>query len=278
MNSLRPIYAISLVGLSPNTPPTGQPIFENVDPAKLYVDGAYQRDVGERGVRQIRRMIENWDWSKYQPPVCTYAQGDKGETILKVLDGQHTAIAAASHPRISTMPVMIVEASDLEAQAKAFIGQNTDRLQVTKLQLHQAALIAGDEDALTIQQVCNRAGVRLLLANNGKYEPGDTVAISAVSAVVKKYTAMNARKMLEVLARANLAPITTPQIRAVEHLMTEPEYCDSFEPEDLTAAIVALGPKAEAEAKVFSIAHKIPLWKALAVTWFKSTRKRRKAA
>lgn len=278
MSMLRPIYAISLNGLSPNTPATGQPIFENIDPATLYVDGAYQRDVSERGVRQIKQMIECWEWSKFQPPVCTYAENDDGQTILKVLDGQHTAIAAASHPRINTIPVMIVEAADLEAQAKAFIGQNTDRLQVTKLQLHQAALIAGDEDALDIQQVCERAGVRLLLANNGKYEAGDTVAISAVSAVVKKYTAMNSRKMLEVLAKANLAPISTPHIRAVEHLMTAPDYADTFDPEDLTAAIVGLGAKADADAKLLAISHKVPHWKALAVTWFKGTKKRRRAA
>lgn len=278
MSTLRPIYAISLMGLTPNAPATGQPIFENVDPKTIYVDGAYQRDVGERGIRQIRRMIESWDWSKYQPPVCTYAENDEGQTILKVLDGQHTAIAAASHPRIDTIPVMIVEASDLEAQAKAFIGQNTDRLQVTKLQLHQAALIAGDEDALTIQKVCDRAGVRLLLTNSGKYEPGDTVAISAVSALVKKYTAMNARKMLEILAKSDLAPISTPHIKAVEHLMTAPEYAENFDPEDLTAAIVGIGPKAEPEAKLLAISHKIPFWKALAITWYKNTRKRRKAA
>ncbi|GLU25533.1 DnaB-like helicase C-terminal domain-containing protein [Brucella sp. NBRC 12950] len=120
--------------------------------------------------------------------------------------------------------------------------------------------------------------VRLLLANNGKYEAGDTVAISAVSAVVKKYTAMNARKMLEVLAKANLAPISTPHIRAVEHLMTDPDYADTFEPEDLTAAIVGLGAKADADAKLLAISHKVPHWKALAVTWFKGTKKRRKAA
>lgn len=278
MSLLRPIYAISLMGLSPNTPVAGQPIFENINPASLYVDGAYQRDVGERGIRQIKRMIENWDWSKYQPPVCAYAEDDTGNTILKVLDGQHTAIAATSHPRIETIPVMIVEAADLEAQAKAFIGQNTDRLQVTKLQLHQAAMIAGDEDALTIQLVCDRAGVRMLLANNGKYEAGDTVAITAVSAVVKKYTAMNARKIFEVLAKSKLAPITTPHIRAVEHLMAASDYCDNFDSEELTSAILMLGVKADADAKLLAISHKIPMWKALAVTWYKATKKRRKAS
>lgn len=89
---------------------------------------------------------------------------------------------------------------------------------------------------------------------------------------------MNARKMLEVLAKANLAPISTPHIRDVEHLMTAPDYADTFEPQDLTAAIVALGAKADSDAKLLSISHKIPHWKALAVTWFKSTKKRRKAA
>ncbi|MGO7815405.1 hypothetical protein ACC674_38205, partial [Rhizobium ruizarguesonis] len=60
-------------------------------------------------------------------------------TILKVLDGQHTAIAAASNPHIDVIPVMIVDAEDTVSQAKAFIGQNTERLGVTTLQPDEAA-------------------------------------------------------------------------------------------------------------------------------------------
>jgi hypothetical protein len=277
--TLRPIYAFNVSDLMPiPSPATGEPIFEDVDPLTLFVDPIYQRDIGERGVKQIRRMVAAWDWSKFRAPVCAYAEDDDGKTVLKVIDGQHTAIAAASHPHIGTIPVQIVEAPDQQTQAAAFIGQNTDRLNVTKLQLHQAAIAAGDEDAMTIQKVCDRAGVRMLLTNNGSYEPGDTVAITAVASLLGHHSAMKARQILEVLAKAKLAPIATPHIKAAELLMTDADYCDQFEPDDLTREIEVSGKTAEHEAKLFAAAHCVPLWRALAITWFKKTRKKRKVA
>ena len=36
---------------------------------------------------------------RYKPPVCAYAERE-GKKVLKVLDGQHAAIAEASHPHI----------------------------------------------------------------------------------------------------------------------------------------------------------------------------------
>jgi hypothetical protein len=70
-----------------------QPIMEYVSPRGLYVDPAYQRSIGERGLKQIRRIIENFDWSKFKLPTCCYAENFAGGTVLFVLDGQHTAIA-----------------------------------------------------------------------------------------------------------------------------------------------------------------------------------------
>jgi hypothetical protein len=63
----------------------------------------------------------------------------------EVLDGKHAAIAAASNPHVHSIPVMIVETNDMAAQAKAVIGQNTDRLGVIILQLHRAALATANE-------------------------------------------------------------------------------------------------------------------------------------
>lgn len=79
-----------------------------------------------------------------------------------MIDGQHTAIAAASHPDIALIPVMVVEAVDQAERAGAFIGHNRDRLNITPMQMHYAAVAAGDEDALTVEQVCARAGVKIL--------------------------------------------------------------------------------------------------------------------
>ncbi|MEY9782251.1 hypothetical protein [Sinorhizobium fredii] len=277
-DNIRRISPISIAGIAPQQPPTGMPICETVNPSDLFVDPAYQRDISEKGMRQIRRIIESFDWAKFKPPICAYAEHE-GETVLKVLDGQHTAIAAASNPHVSSIPVMIVEAEDTVAQAKAFIGQNTERLGVTKLQLHQAALAAADEDAQTLELVCQRAGVTVL-KRPGSYSSTnarETIAITSIEALIHRRGPVLSRQILEVLANAERGPLTAPQIKAVELLMTDPEYADKFQAEDLTEAIVDLLFTAEEEAKLLAVTHKISFWKALAITWFRKCKKRRQA-
>ncbi len=275
-DNIRPIAPISLNGLEAQVPPTGMPIFELVRPTDLFVDPAYQRDVSEKGMRQIRRIIEGFDWTKFKPPICAYSTSE-GRSVLKVLDGQHTAIAAASNPHVEKIPVMIVEAEDTLAQARAFIGQNTDRLGVTNLQLHQAALAAADEDAQTLELVCTRANVKVLRTPGAYTGTGarQTVAVKSIEALVAKRGPVVARQILEVLANAELGPLTAPQIKAIELLMTDAEYSEKITPEDLTDAIVDLLSTAEEEAKLFAVTHKVQFWKALAITWFRKCKKRR---
>ncbi|KAA0689471.1 hypothetical protein DTW90_31795 [Neorhizobium sp. P12A] len=247
-----------------------------VKPTDLYVDPAYQRNIGEKGLRQIRRIIGGFDWTKYKPPICAYAESD-GHTILKVLDGQHTAIAAASKPHVPLIPVMIVEAEDTVAQAKAFIGQSTERVGVTTLQLHQAALAAADEDAQTLELVCSRANIKVLKTTNSYTGGGNrqTIAVNQIKGMIERHGAKLAREILEVLANAERGPLTAPQIKAVELLLTAPEYADLITPDDLTIAIVDLLFTAEDEAKIFAASHKTTFWRALAVTWFRKCKKRR---
>ncbi|AZO47115.1 MAG: hypothetical protein EOS54_04535 [Mesorhizobium sp.] len=276
MTDIRPISPIDISGLKPGVPLTELPKCELVDPQTLFVDGSYQRSIGEKGQRQIRRMIQRFCWTRFKPPICAYGR-HKNRTVLMVLDGQHTAIAAASNPNVERIPVMIVDAPETSSQAAAFVGQNTDRLAVTPLQLHQAAVIAQDEDAVTVEQVCQRAGVTVLKgpAGNGRYRARETIAVTTVSNLVARQTAMGARRILEVLANADLAPITGHHIRAAEYLMTNKDYCQKFEPQDLTTAISDMFLTAEDDAKVMSHAHRWPFWKALAVVWFRKTKKRR---
>lgn len=278
-DNIRPVAPISVAGLTPQMPPTGMPIFEFVRPTDLLIDPAYQRNVSEKGLRQIRRIVEGFDWSKFKPPICAYAQY-QGTTVLKVLDGQHTAIAAASNPYVDMIPVMIVEADDTIAQAKAFIGQNTDRLGVTNLQMHQAALAAADEDAQTLELVCHRANVKVLKTTNAYTGDGcrQTIAIKQIEHMISRRGVQRSREILEVLANAERGPLTAPQIKAVELLLSDPEYTDKITEEDLTDAIVELLTTAEEEAKLLAVTHKIPFWRALAITWFRKCKKRRPLA
>ena len=277
VETLRAIKPVGITGLDIGSPENIEPICMSVDPASLFVDPMYQRSIGERGLKQIRRIIESWDWNKFKPPACAYAI-HCGQTVLKVFDGQHTAIAAASHPGITEIPVMIHEAKETAAQAAAFVGQNTNRLTVTPLQLHHSALVAGDMDAQTVAQVCERAGVRILRFSTKSFEPGDTVAINAITQLVDKRGAMKARMILEVLTKAEMAPIVTPQIKAVELLLTDGEYCHDINAENLTAAIAADWFADHDAAKQLALTHKWPFWKALAITWFRKTKKTRKVA
>lgn len=269
---LRPIAAINTAGVTPTTPSTTGPIFEWVDPSSLLVNEAYQRNLSERSISLIRRIIGGWDWTKFKPPVCSL--GDHG---LEVIDGQHTAIAAASHPNVSEIPVMIVETATVQARASAFIGQNTDRLGVTKMQLHRAAVAAGDEDALTLEQVCERSGVRLVNSKPHVWKAGDSLAVGAIATLINKRNAAGARKVLELLVAAEAAPVTAPAIKAVEMILFDPEYGEA-DPEALPAAIKAVGPEGDREAAVFATAHRVPLWRGLGVVWFRKCRKRRAAA
>lgn len=81
-DNVRAIVPISISGIEPNIPPTGMPIFEWVKPTDLFVDPAYQRDVSDKGVKQIRRIIAGFDWTKFKPPICSYAELD-GHTLDK---------------------------------------------------------------------------------------------------------------------------------------------------------------------------------------------------
>lgn len=268
--TLRPIEPISLAGLTPTTPSTTGPIFEWVDPASLLVNETYQRDLSERSIKLIRRIITGWDWTKFKPPVCSL--GDHG---LEVIDGQHTAIGAASHPHVNQIPVMIVETANVEARASAFIGQNTDRLGITKMQLHRAAVAAGDEDALTIEQVCERSGVKLHMAKPHRWKAGDSLAVGAIGGLIDRRGAMGARRVMELLVKAEAAPVTQSGLKAVEMILFDPEYADQ---DHLPDAIKALADTAEQQAATFAAAHRVAQWKALGIVWFRKCRKVRRAA
>jgi hypothetical protein len=150
---------------------------------------------------------------------------------------------------------------------------------VTPLQLHRASVVAGIEDALDVENVCARAGVTVLRTTNSatRYQARDTIAVTTIRGLVNRHSAMGARKILEVLANADFAPITAMHIKAAELLMTHSDYCNKFDPPDLTAAMVDMYLSAEDEAKVYSHAHRIPVWQALAIVWFRKTKKKRMA-
>ena len=57
------------------------------------------------------------------------------------------------------------------------------------------------------------------------------------------------------------------------------EYQGQVEPADLTSALLAIGVgAADQEAKVFSVAHNVPIWRAFGVILFRKARRGRRRA
>lgn len=247
------------------------PVLDWLDPAKIEVDPLYQRPID---AGRVEAILKGFSWRSFGALVVV----PQADGTYHVTDGQHRLEAAKQHPNVSHVPAVIVTAEDIRSEASIFVDINRNRKNVSQLELFFAGLAAEDEDAMTIHQVCQRAGVRIPKYTSNGFKVGDCIAIGAIQAVINRRGAMRARQYLEVLAKADLAPITATHIKATEFLMNDPEFGGVIEGEDLTATILAMGGAAEAEAKRFAATHCCPVWKGLASTWFQRCRKRRKAA
>jgi hypothetical protein len=249
------------------------PVIDWIDKTLIDVDPTYQRELDEG---RVQRIVDWFDWRSFGALVLTRADDGRYHAV----DGQHRLEAAKRHPLVSVLPSVIVAADGGAAEAEVFVGINRDRRNVTPLQLYWAELAANDPEALTVSQVCQRAGVNIIRSAGGqtRSKPGDTIAISAIRGLIDRRGAMKARQMLEVLSKAELAPIGALAIRAVEILLTDAEFSDEIEPEALTEAITGRQATIEGEARAFAATHRAPMAKAMAAVWFKRTRKRRKAA
>ena len=194
--------------------------------------------------------------------------------MLHVIDGQHTAIAACTHGGIPILPVVIIEGDEAE-RADAFVRHNRDRVNVTPMQLHYSMLAAGDDTATDIDRACKRANVRIRRTPpaSGLYGPGETVAIAAIRTLVSARGPRAARRVLEICAEAQMAPITSNAIKAVEALLFSPSYQDEVDLDRLGAAL-RLYPKLSKEAEVWATERKVPRWRGLTSILFQNARKR----
>lgn len=244
------------------------PVLDWIDKSAIDADTLYQRPLDENRVASI---LAGFSWRSFGALVLV----PHGDGRYAVTDGQHRLEAAKRHPLVQHVPAVIVQAEDISAEAGVFVAVNRNRKNVSALELFFAQLAAGDADALDIQQVCQRAGIRVP-KYPVDYKPGDSIAVSAIGVLIKNVGVMRARQYLEILT--GFAPITGMHVKAVEHLLTDKEFADQVQIEDVAAAIKTMGDGAVAEAKRFAATHRVTSWKGLASVWFQKTRKRKAPA
>jgi hypothetical protein len=278
MKKLRGIEPMKWRDIVPGGKSEPRPETRMVDPASLYVDETYQRDLADKSVKLIRRILSNWSWSRFKLPIVTDSSGK-----LVVIDGQHTAIAAASHPEIKRIPVLVVATEGVAEQAQSFVSHNQDRIAVTQMQIFHADLVSGDEIALAVKECCDKTGAKVLRSPPpyNIYKPGETIAIGTLKSLVSRRGPMVTRKVLEVLVKARLAPIRSPEVKAVEQFLFTDEFGKVATGEDLTNLMLLKGPAMLDAARSVASSQVIPMWRALCLEWAKALKlepKRRAAA
>jgi len=242
----RPILPIPLNGLSPSAIRVARPRFIDVDPAKLIVETKYQRDLSAKSLNLIRRIVEKFDWTKFKPPVCV----EHGDGYF-VIDGQHTAIGAASHPDVETIPIMVVDAGSIEARASSFVAHNRDRIAMSPLQVFHGEVASGHVEATDILRIVTEAGGRITRNPVGRRDSkvGDVVSVSELHHLYSSHGADMVRQVISIAVEGRCKPISSMILRAILILMTQPQYAD-VRRDDLVTALMAR-PDIEAAAVRF---------------------------
>lgn len=216
LRSIRPLGKESIRGVEPSKVGKKLPRFEWVNPSTLFVEEAYQRDLSGNSTTLIRKIVSRFNWSRFKPPVCVRLP--ESGNVLVCIDGQHTAMAAATHPEVDKIPVMVVDASDVAARAAAFVGHNKDRLALTQMAIYHAELAAGDEVAKTIDRACRAAGAKILnkaVNLRNQLPAGQTIAVGTIRALARKQGEKALTRVLRLLTLAGRGPIKADEIAAV---------------------------------------------------------------
>ncbi len=261
MSKLRAIKPMIFPDLKPASFDGEKPSLKWVAPTDLLVDATYQRDLSERSIRLIRRMIEGFNWNRLKPPIVVQA----GPASLHIVDGQHTAIVAATLG-IPQIPVFIVKADTVDERARAFVGHNSDRVVVSPFDIYRALLASGHPEAMDVDNVCKRAGVRIRnISPSSAIAEGDCPAVGTIRQLVKRRGVIHARKVLQCLVKAKRAPISAAEILAAERIVCMDRK--DVDLEALTAVIRIEGTdglnKAHAKAKT----NKTPIFREVANRW-----------
>lgn len=202
---------------------TAPPAVHMVDPADLRVEGAYQRDLSKKSIKLLRKIVANWDWAKFKPPICA----KRGHGLV-VIDGQHTAIAAATLA-IKHMPVLVVSADAIEKRADSFVAHNRDRVDMSPFQIFHASVVAGDRSAVAIMALAEKTGAIIPRSapQRGKAKPGMIAAIKDAQLCYKKDGGAVLERIFRIAVASGAAPLTRLPTRSLRILLTQSYFAET---------------------------------------------------
>jgi hypothetical protein len=119
------------------------------------------------------------------------------------------------------------------------VAHNTDRLNITPLQLFASRLAAGDKGALAAQRAAKVAGMTLCRVQpaSGMWEVGDTMAVNGVERLVARHGEEKAVRVLKTLVAAKRAPVAIHELLATAACLFDPKFGWTHSAFDLVTVI-----------------------------------------
>lgn len=166
--------------------------------AALVIDDRYQRELKPGNWKAIRRIAEDFRWSRFSPVFVAPIEGGR----FAIIDGQHRAHAAALCG-FKEVPCQVVQMS-LEEQAASFAAVNGVVTKVTTWQVYKAALAAGEVWATRLARIAADGGCSVMTANTAavKKKPGEIYGIKSFRQVTDGRPAEAVAEALRALMSA----------------------------------------------------------------------------
>jgi hypothetical protein len=208
----RDITALFAVDDCNDPGPIPKVIYPRID--QLVVSEKYQRDLSNASRRQIRTIARNWNWDSFKAPNIaeTATPG-----VWEVVDGQHTAIAAAINGNVPVLPCLLGEARTDSEKAKAFLEINTSRVMLTQAAIFRAELAKGDPVAVDVAEAMKATGVVALEQAPGRaFRAGEVLAIGTLKAIAKRSGRERLQRFLEIAVQAGSKPISSTLLKALD--------------------------------------------------------------
>ncbi|WP_428516305.1 ParB N-terminal domain-containing protein [Roseovarius sp.] len=147
---------------------------------QLVINTGYQRAIEARGRQTIRKIADNFSWSKFG----ALDVNQVGDTTFEIIDGQHRTHAAALCG-IEEVPALVKVLTPQQAAA-AFSWINGMVTALTPNQVFRAALAALEPWAVQCDATVSRAGCKLMTYNKSAAhkKPGEVFCISMIRQLV----------------------------------------------------------------------------------------------
>jgi len=134
-----------------------------LDKHLLHVDHTYQRRRTSQA--RILKIAKGWDW----PALGVIGVFCRDDGTYWIYDGQHRHAAALKRDDITTLPCIVFQATGdkhMKDEAEGFVGANTVRGAMSRLEKFRAELIAESASALATQDLIESCGYKVGAGSN----------------------------------------------------------------------------------------------------------------